>query len=845
MNASPKKQPQLLGYQPASNSIDEAFGKDGKFVDHWAYLLKGLEGLGFEELTERHRKAMRILRDDGASYNIYNRQDDQSWQMDLVPFLIPSSEWSEIELGLQERAELFDLILKDLYGERELITRGILPPEVVFGHKSFLRACHNIRLPGENQLIIHATDMMRQPDGAMRILADRTQAPSGAGYALENRTVMSRVLPSLFRDSHVHRLASYFQVLRQTLIDLVPNVASPQIVVLTPGSYNETYFEHSYLANYLGFSLVQSNDLVVRNGFVWMKSLDGLNRVDVILRRVDDYFCDPVELKGDSQLGVPGLLEVVRNGNVAVANPLGSGILENPVLLRFLPQISRHFLGRELRLDSVQSWWCGITEDHDFVCNNLDDLVIKSVFRTPFSTSVVAAELDNEQRNQLLASIAQRPGNFIAQQKLSPSSMPVFDGAQLSSRPVLLRTFSVASEGSYRVMPGGLTRAGVAANSSLIANQLGSISKDTWVLASEPEKQAGTWPQIRLDEDVDQTTSLPRRVVENLFWMGRYSERAESVLRLLRAVFLQVISAAATPENARRLLLQAVTRLSASYPGFIENSDQQLSPQQELLDIIRDPNLPGSVQSCINALLNCAEESKGMFSSDGQRVINEIGDQMRLLSNNFQSDLLTAPEETLNPLVDSFLALAGIVQESMIRGLGWRFIDMGRRLERSLQTTNLLRSTLLECLDSNEEAVVLESLLTTVEELTSYRRRYRGSLGIRNSLELTLLDSANPRSIIYQLEKISEHVNQLPLASDNREMPEEQRLIFEAVNLVKLSRLDNLASPDEQTKRRNQLDQLLSRLFYLLSETSNLLSERFFEHEAAPRQLVEHNWSVD
>ncbi|MCB1614578.1 MAG: circularly permuted type 2 ATP-grasp protein [Pseudomonadales bacterium] len=340
-------------FQPGQK--DEVFSEKGEIKPHWVYLLESLKELGAEAFREREAKALRILRDDGATYNIYNDSlvPNKVWELDLVPSLISSEEWGGIESGLLERAELFNLLLKDIYGPRDLIRLGVIPPEALLCHRGFLRACQGIMLSGNHQLINHAVDLMRGDDGKMWVLTDRTQSPSGAGYALENRTVMSRIFPSLFRDSHVHRLANYFQRLRTKLTTLAPNQDDPRVVVLTPGAHNETYFEHAYLANYLGFHLVQSGDLVVRNGFVWMKSFDGISRVDVILRRVDDSFCDPVELRGDSQLGVPGLLEVARAGRVVIANPLGSGILENPVFLSYLPAIAKALLGRELRLNTV------------------------------------------------------------------------------------------------------------------------------------------------------------------------------------------------------------------------------------------------------------------------------------------------------------------------------------------------------------------------------------------------------------------------------------------------------------------------------------------------------------
>jgi uncharacterized circularly permuted ATP-grasp superfamily protein/uncharacterized alpha-E superfamily protein len=834
-------------YQAGEELYDEMIAGDGGIRPAWQYVFESLGGMGQRELIERQTKASRILRDDGATYNIYNDdRTDRTWPLDLVPWIIDSSEWLAIEAGLQERAELFNLILSDLYGPREIIARGLLPPEVIFSHKGFLRPCQGLFLPGEHQLIIHSTDLIRRSDGSMCLLADRTQAPSGAGYALENRTVMTRVLPSMFRDSHVHRLASFFRHLRQRLMALAPHVTSPRIVVLTPGAHNETYFEHSYLANYMGLSLVQSSDLVMRNGYIWMKSLDGLSRVDVILRRIDDYFCDQVELKGDSQLGIPGLLEAVRNGNVAIANPLGSGILENPALLRYLPEISAHFLGREPRLKSVSTWWCGDANDMIDVEAKFDDLIIKPIFRGPGAHSVEVSSLGKDKRATLLNAIRLNPHLFVAQEKIMPSHIPVLKNGNLKPCPVILRTFSVASEGAYRVMPGGLTRVGQEARTTLISNQGGALSKDTWVLASEPEKQTSLWTQERLQQPVGQESSaLPSRVVENLFWMGRYAERAENGLRLMRTVFLQTNGAIAIPRTVRDILLKGVTQLTATAPGFIGDPKLLDKFEPELLSVITDSNRVGSISHCIYAMLNSAEESKELLSADTHRVINDIRDQLEALDENLRHSLVSAPEEVLDPLVSSLLSLSGIVQESMIRGMGWRFIDMGRRLERAMQTVSLCRAILIDQLGELEESVALESLLMTIEALISYRRRYRASLDVRDVLELILVDTTNPRSLLYQLEQLEMHLAELPTPIDSgRELESEERCVLEAISKIKLNRMIDLANADKD-KKRNDLDQVFARISYLLGETSNHISRKFFDHSVGPQQLVRQTWSLE
>jgi uncharacterized circularly permuted ATP-grasp superfamily protein/uncharacterized alpha-E superfamily protein len=833
-------------YAAQHSRTDEAILADGSVKPDWRYLLDSLATLGDDELAERQQKAKRILRDDGATYNSYEQNTrSQTWGLDLLPLLIPTNVWGAIEAGLQERADLFNLIFKDLYGKRELISLGLLPPELVFGHQSFLRACDGLQLPGENQLIIHGVDMVRRDDGSLCICSDRLQAPSGLGYALENRIVMSRVLPSLLRESQVHRLTSFFQVLRQKLISLAPQIASPRIVVLTPGPYSETYFEHAFLANYLGFSLVQSGDLVVRDGFVWMRTLNGLTRVDVILRRVDELYCDPVELRADSMLGLPGLLQVARAGNVAIANPLGSGFMENPVLYRFLPQISEHFLGRQLRLDSAATWWCGDADDLQFVLTNFADLVIKSVARDANTNSKIVSDLSDQQSAELLSALKQNPQNYVAQEKLIPSHVPTFNKQDLVSRPVILRSFSVASEdSSYRVMPGGLTRVGAQENSTTIANRFGAISKDTWVIASEPEKHEILSSQLGVNDGYTEGAELPSRVVENLFWMGRYMERAENNLRFIRTLFMQMNGIEQLPSECKKVLLQAATQLTSTYPGFVNNSALLNDPDAEFRSLILDRDRVGSVTYAVSSLLSCAEQLPGLLSSDSQHIINNIADEIDTLSGRLGGDFLSAPEEALGSLISSLLALVGIVNESMIRDTGWLFVELGRRLERASQTASLVRSLLFTRFDDSQESIILESLGMTVESLISYRRRFGGTLRINSMLELVLMDASNPRSVDYQLKSIVNTIYALPRERRTTELSAQLRFVMEAQSKVQLSKISQLSSADQDTNTRSDLDQLCAQIHQLLGEASNALSVEYFTQAEGPLHLLEYSGSV-
>lgn len=840
--------PSSLEYHSLSSllELDEACAKDGGVKPQWSYLLNSLRDLGPEVLQGRAEKARRILRDDGATYNIYGREQAPSsnWELDPVPYIIDSEDWGEIEAGLLERSELLNLVLRDLYGPRTLLRHGVIPPEALFSHGGFLRACQGIQLPGEHELILHAVDMVRQRGGKMCVLSDRTQAPSGAGYVLENRTVMSRVFPSLFRDSHVHRLASFYQRLRLKLSSLSSSEEEPLIAVLTPGGQNETYFEHAHLANYLGFPLVQSGDLLVRNGFLWMKSLDGLKRVDVLLRRVDDIFCDPVELRSDSLLGVPGLLEVIRTGQVAIANPLGSGVLENPALLKYLPQISKHFLGRELRLDSVKTYWCGDKKDLAFVKNNIRQLIIKPTYRGSDIKSVWGGDLSEEQINKLLAAIDKKQNQYVAQERLEKSYTPAFSGDQLEPRPTLLRTFSVATDNSYMVLPGGLTRISTHTHGQVINMQAGSPSKDTWVTATEPERTVvfESAPETPRATRESSLLSLPSRVVENLYWMGRYAERAEASLRLLRTVFVLLNGEDPITPDARRILLQTVTQITVTLPGFTNASEELLAnPEEELLLIILDDNRTGSIKSTLNSMLSSADESKELLSTDTIRVINDLRDALDDLDVTLAGGLTSAPEEALDPLVTALAALSGLMQESMIRGVGWRFMELGKRIERSRQIINSLRNLMTPVTGESTQSTLLTALLTSMEVMIIYRRRGRVRRGIELGLELVMLDDSNPRALIFQLERLQQLLDKLPQTDTSTgELNEEERALLEATTSLKLSRLSHLL--ETTSDKRVDMDNLLQQLEKLLDDFNRFISDKHFDHLTDPQQLVTTFW---
>ncbi len=829
---------------------NEMCDKPGKLRPHWEYFGRALDAMGRDELVRRDREARRLIRDNDVTYNIYTDPQGigRPWDLDLIPLLIGSEEWSSIEAGLVQRAELLNLVLEDLYGPRKLISAGILPPELVYSSPSFLRPCHGIQREDGRYLHLYAADLARTAEGEFQVIADRTQAPSGAGYALENRIVLSRVMPSLFRDSHVHRLASFFRTMRNTLNSLAAEPEKePLIVLLSPGVGNESYFEHAYLANYLGYTLVQGGDMTVRDGRVWLKTLDSLQQVDVILRRVDDEYCDPVELRDDSFLGVPGLLQVVRDGKVTISNPLGSGVLQNSALMAFIPQISRYFFGEDLRLNNVRTWWCGREDDRKYVLANLEQLVLKPSIAVDKQRTIFGANLSAEERNELIHKINARPYLFTAQSQVTLSAAPVLQqNASLDSRHVVMRSYLTAQDESYIVMPGALTRVSATRDSFMVSSQHGGASKDTWVLASEPEKQDTLiMPTPHAVQKNPLGGDVPSRVADNMFWLGRYTERAEGIVRLLRVVQLYLadspLDSASEPRSlfALHQLLRAVSQITKLTPGFIgQDADQRLaSPEQELLSVIVDRSRQGSLSQTLSALLVAARSIRDRLSMDTLRVINDIDVELNSIQQSVMHHLNDADDE-LDNLITALVGFSGLINENMSHEQGWRFLEIGRRVERALHTTTLIRSTLTFASKQVEYSELLESVLRVTDSLMTYKRNFLQGFEVSSLLNLTLLNEANPRSVGYQLLRIQEHVAYLPVDRSSQQLSAEERLILELLTKLRLSDLADLVSINEDLSSRVELDRMLEHIQQQLSVLSNMMTTAYFQKEEQIQQLV-------
>jgi uncharacterized circularly permuted ATP-grasp superfamily protein/uncharacterized alpha-E superfamily protein len=678
---------------------------------------------------------------------------------------------------------------------------------------------------------MYAADLARSPDGQWWVLADRTQSPSGAGYALENRLVTTRVLPDVFRAAHVRRLANFFQNYRDALQRLVPaNRENPRIVLLTPGPYNETYFEHAFLARYLGYTLVEGGDLTVRENRVYMKTLGGLLPVDVIVRRQDDQFCDPLELRADSMLGVPALVQAIRSGHVAIANALGSGLAESPAYAAFLPVLSRLLLKEDLKIPTVATWWCGQQKPLQYVLDHLSDLVLKPTFPGTRGDPIFGAALSAKERAELLEKVRAEPDRYVAQERVALSTVPVWEDGPLRPRHMVVRVYAVPAGGSYAVMPGGLTRVSTSLDSMVVSIQRGGGSKDTWVLGDGPAPPFTLLRPATHPLDVSRATfDLSSRIADNLFWLGRYTERVEAAVRITRAIlsrfFQEEDAARAAGLNAGLGILTALGYIGGETPSASEH---------EVLGMIYDPAASNGLVWNIHQVRRVAWLLRDRISVDAWLILNQLDQQF---SSQPPSDefRVSAAQDRLNHAIITLSAFGGLVMESMTRGDGWRFLDIGRRLERAIQMVELLRNGLPA--DSQGGIGVLEAILEMADSSITYRSRYLTSVQTDLVLDLLLVDEANPRSIAFQLARLREHVAELPNSKTSIRRPPEERAALSLLNTVQLIDVRELTKSSGPLTAAEARGALLDKLIADLSVLSDTITRAYFSHAAQSRRL--------
>lgn len=854
-------------YASSKGVHDEMKYASGQLREPWRGFADQLDEMGSDELARRWVQGQRMIQDNGVTYNVYGdpRGMDRPWELDPVPMIVSAAEWRTIEAGLIQRARLLNAVCADLYGPQKLLSEGKLPAELILGHPGFLRPCHNLAVPKNRYLTFFGVDLARSPDGRWWVLNDRAQAPSGAGYALENRIVISRSLPGVFRDCRVTRHARFFAEWRETLRAMSPRVGeNPRIVLLTPGPFNETFFEHAYLARYLGFTLAQGDDLTVRDNKVFLKTLGGLRRVDVIVRRMDDSYCDPLELRSDSAIGVPGLVQAAWAGNVAIANALGTGLLETPGLMPFYPGLCKQLLGEKEKLSSLATWWCGQPKEMEYVIEHLHKLVIKPAYPGAPARGIGGVNIDAifgdtltaMQRREIADLIRSRPAAFAAQESVNISTTPVWRDGRLEPRHLILRAYVAAtnSEAGYAVMPGGLTRVSNTADSRVTSMQRGGGSKDTWVISDQP---VSNFTLLGGDANVSSTAlsndsfDLPSRVADNLYWLGRYLERTEGMVRLLRAIVIRLTDDV-QPDNSAELpaLLKTLDAVTAGKLGKKRKRPASVSADRQVLAVMFDPQSPNGLWQSLSQARRLASIARDRISIDTWRILSQLG-------RDYQASAgpVTAPGdapaqkdaafvssvelgdalELTDRMIITLAAFTGLGTESMLRNQGWRFLDMGRRLERAVNNIDFLLA--LAVRPHEHEGLVLDALLEVMASAMSYRQRYLAVPAALPTLDMLLLDETNPRSVAYQFVQLSDHLDRLPRPNtpDTRR-GEDQRLVLDMLTSLRLADPARLAQASDSSVR-DGLKFCLIALYNQTPALSYAIARQFLSHNAVSTQL--------
>ena len=744
-------------YEVPDGHFDEVRAADGSLREPWARFTEAIE-LREEYLSEAQKRVARQIDENGVTYNVYATADgwQRPWSLDVLPLIVEAQEWERLGSGLRQRARLLNALVTDLYGPQTLLREGLLPPALVYRHPGFLRACSGVRPADGVFLHLIAFDLARGADGEWRVVGTRTQAPSGVGYALENRAIMSRVLPDAFHALRVRALSSFFHELRQLLFAGAPiNGDAPHVVVLTPGPYNETYFEHAYLARQLGFPLVEGGDLTVRDERVFLKTVSGLRPVHAILRRLDDDFCDPLEMRPDSTLGITGLVQAWRAGNVLVANAFGMGVLESPALLAFLPPLCERLFGETLEMPAIATWWCGETAALDDARRRLAEGIIKPAFADASMEPVFVSELDANARREWTERLGTTPDEYVVEEFLPLSHAPAWHNERLESRALMLRAFLLADgRGDYRVMPGGLSRI-AGDDRHVVSGQRGGSSKDTWVLSDLPVAPIAPVDRRARHREAPGEPSTSSRAAEHLFWLGRYAERSENGARLLRSVLGRVTDTDGVPAVLHPAFLRACARQNLLEHPLPDSTESAIvhNLTAGLIDRHNRRSLGYNVEQTVRA----ASAVRDRLSTDNWRVLNRL---LQLFTRETRVPDLDDALELIDRALFSLAAVGGLEMAHMSRDDGWRFLSLGRHLER----LHFVSCTLSDVAPDQATAGsgLLEWLLELSDSLLTYRVRHKQHPEWESVVDLMLVDERNPRSARFQLAKLVKHVSLLP-----------------------------------------------------------------------------------
>lgn len=820
----------------SESPFDEVYDNNKNIRECWKSIINDIEDSGVELLNNKRAELDWHLQDNGVTYNVYDENDKPSsrtWTLDPIPFVIDESEWEQVRQGLKQRATLFDLILKDLYSEQKLIKDNIVPAEVIFGNKGFCSEVFDFGAKEDFNLYLYATDIARGPDGKMWVISDKASAPSGLGYAIENRLTMNVVSNELYPNVPKKKLTSFMKDYKELLEELTGGDIS-RASFLTPGPHNETYFEHSYLSAYLGVNMVQGADLLTKNGSLWLKSLKGLKKINTLIRRVDDRFCDPLELKNDSYLGVAGLVEVMRKDNIKMINPIGSDILENIGLNPFMEKIADYFLKEKLILPQIATWWCGQKKELDYVVKNLDKLIIKKIDRTDKIKIYLGRKLSDKKRQDLIELLQKNPYQYVAQEETGFSTVPYFEKGKVEPRMAVIRTFCLKKEDDYSVMNGGLVRVAAHKDHLFVSSKKGGISKDLWILGKdkvEIDSSSMLEDNRYVETSIDQITTLK---AENLFWLGRYLSRSIGTTRLILHVIKKLTNfyryEVKTSIDSQLILQKALTHLTMTYPGFLDkenNKNINLFPMREITSVIKNKERIGSLASTMSMLSNANINLKDLLALESSKLFEKIQQEWSIFLYRKGDSVLTLTTELEKTLV-YLMAYKELVNESIFKEQGLIIYEIGYKIEDALLLIAKARPMLCLKLDKLTGRDVLEDMLNSMESFNAYRAHYKSSLTLNNVIEFLIFNPQFPKSLTYIIDSLLKEFKLLPKAKETLTTYEE--VMLEARTILESVDLDALLHIKEEEGVYMKLDTILSQLSDLFLKCSDTFSQTYFSH---------------
>lgn len=828
-------------YAPAAGSYDEVFSAPGELRPAWQVFMKAVGKLSRSDYVQRWEQAQRLLRQNSLAYPDAKPSSvrGRPWELDGLPLIIAAQEWRAVSAALQQRATLLDLVLRDLFGAQHLVRDGVLPAEVVYQHPGFrLPFCRDLAAKDARMLQFYAADLARAPDGRWWVQADRCESASGAGFALENRIALSRMLSDVFRQCRVERLAPYFIAIKELLARLAPQRdGDPRIVVLSQAAGSTNYFEDAFLARYLGYTLAEAGDLAVRHNRLHLKTLAGLSLVNVLLRRPNSDGLDPLEISDVETHGTAGLLQAMRSGNVTIANAPGSGLVESPLFCSFLPRLAEKLLGEPLAMPHVATWWCGERAVCDYVLGRLDELVLMPAYRRRGEPNARIHQLNEMSSSERKAALLANPAAYVARERILRSRAPAWNGEQLQPCYIALRTFAAAHGDGYAVMPGGLARVSTSLGPMELSLLEGERSKDTWVLADGPVEHVslltateGELPLRRGGID------LSSRAAEHFFWLGRHSVRAEVLAKLIRSAARRL----ASEQPVERIpelphLLRLLAEHGQIEPGYVVEGIRQQLPaiEKQLPAAAFDEGPPNALRATVTSLVSLAATVRDLMSLDSWRIIRQINDEFRPTAGRpCFLDLL----DKVDALLVQLAAYAGEIAESMTRTYAWRCLDFGRRLERALQEAQLVRGMLAH--GGGREPETLEALLEMLDSVMTYRSRYGSRFQLGAVLDLMLCDETNPRSVAYQLVECLSHVKNLEAGAQRNDQPAEHDLATKVLQTVRDSDVVRMAREFE-AGRMASLNSLLDTISTILPQLSDAVAHRYFFHSGSIQRLVD------